>query len=147
MSDQLILIPEHVKQIQLVFEFYRKVLNHPRACLDMDRNFLISRAIGWGYDLESLCLACYGCSVSDFHQGRSSGKWAGKRSTRVMDIFETADKIDSLVEVAEQHIQSESLKEQRRQTQSDVKHVGETMTKEEWARIMAEMKAGIGAGT
>lgn len=144
-AQALVLEKSHTDHVVLIFEFYKHVLNHPRACLDMNRNLMISRALGMGYDLESLCLACYGCSLSSWHMGRDP-KTGGKKFTQVSHIFETADRIDALIEIAEQHLEKEGLKEQREsqsQEMSDM-HISKTFTPESWKTMMAEIKARIG---
>lgn len=55
----------------IVFDHWKKTLNHPRAKLDQKREKLIKSRIKDGYTVETLCDAITGCQLSPWHQGEN----------------------------------------------------------------------------
>jgi len=144
MNDALILQEDHTRNVVNVFEFWKKVLNHPRSHLDAQRNFDISKWLQLGYTVEDLCLAIYGCSKSSWHMGLNP-KTGGQKFTLIRHVFETADKIDYFIETALEDMQKnlDKQKSDELRYEMDSQHVSKTFTPVEWAALMAEIHARI----
>jgi hypothetical protein len=57
------------EQVGEVFDFWKRILNHPRATLDSKRKRLIQTRLKDGYTVGDLCQAIAGCQKSAFHMG------------------------------------------------------------------------------
>jgi hypothetical protein len=61
-------------QINDIFEFWKREMNHPKAKLDDKRIKKIKKAINLGYLTNQLKDAICGCKASPFHQGQNANQ-------------------------------------------------------------------------
>lgn len=61
--------PTAPSAIDLVFDHWRTVMNHPRAALDPKRRKAITAALKIGYTADELREAIDGCKASAWHMG------------------------------------------------------------------------------
>lgn len=59
------------KDIQAVFDYWKSVLDHPKARLDDKRRQRIKARLRDGYSVDDLRSACDGCRSSPYHQGEN----------------------------------------------------------------------------
>ncbi len=85
--------------IQEIFDYWKLVMNHPRARLDAGRDKAIRGMLRVGYSVDDCRMAIEGCAASDFHQGVNdrSGVYDS-----VGLIFRNADKFDKFMDLGEQ---------------------------------------------
>lgn len=69
-------------------------MKHPQAKLDPKLQGLINKAINYGYDVESLCHAIIGCSLTPYNM---SDNERGQRYDGLHIIFRDADQIDRFI--------------------------------------------------
>lgn len=77
-----------------VFEYWKKVMNHPQAIFDDKREKLVRARLKAGYTVDQLCKAIDGCKGSPWHQGQND------RSTVYDDlglILRDASKVDGFM--------------------------------------------------
>lgn len=79
--------------IQIIFDYWRTQLNHPKAILDNKRRRIIQQALK-NYSLERLKQAIIGCSQSKFHMGENPQK---KRYDDISLIFRDSSRIESFI--------------------------------------------------
>jgi 5-methylcytosine-specific restriction endonuclease McrA len=84
---------EQIRPCDVVFEHWRKVMNHPKAALDEKRKALINKNLKL-YSVDDLKLAIDGCSKTPFNMGLNDS------NTRYDDlslILRDADHIDRFI--------------------------------------------------
>lgn len=86
------------ERIEVIFEHYRLVLDHPRARLDVIRRSVISTALSWGYTVDDLQLAIEGVLADPWANGRND---ANRKFHGLERIFGKADTIDHYIELGE----------------------------------------------
>lgn len=62
---------ELTEQIHHVFEFWKSVMDHPKAILDDKRLKIINKALKLGYTGKDLMEAIFGCTLSKHHMGEN----------------------------------------------------------------------------
>lgn len=58
-----------VKNVDVVFDYWKQVMLHPKAIMDSKRKRAIEARLHDGYTVEQIKLAIDGCKASEFHQG------------------------------------------------------------------------------
>lgn len=74
-----------------IFEYWKRVMNHPHSKLDPKRKKLIHQALSLGYSADELCLAIWGCSLTPHNQGHND---RGQRYDGLHIILRDSDQID-----------------------------------------------------
>jgi hypothetical protein len=77
-----------------IFEYWKGKMNHPHAKLDPKRKALIGKALGFGYDIEQLCQAISGCSITPHNMGDNE---RGQRYDGLHVILRDSDQIDRFI--------------------------------------------------
>lgn len=54
-----------------VFDYWKQIMGHKQACLDVKREGAVKARIKDGYTVEQLMAAVDGCKMSPFHQGQN----------------------------------------------------------------------------
>lgn len=80
--------------IQVVFDYWRKVMTHDKAKLDVKRTKEISTALKIGYSVEDLQAAILGCSLTPHNMGSND---SGQRYDGLSIILKNADQIDRFI--------------------------------------------------
>lgn len=75
-----------------VFEFWQQAARHPRARLDDKRSKDISKALRWGYSVDDLKLAVFGCCANPRYGGGQNDR--NTIYTHIGLILRDADHID-----------------------------------------------------
>lgn len=83
-----------INNINVIFEHWRDVMDHPRAKLDNKRKSAIKKALELGYDVEQLKQAITGCSKTPFNMGDND---RGQRYDSITLILRDADHIDRFI--------------------------------------------------
>jgi hypothetical protein len=95
--DPLVDTSKEPSPIEVVVDFYKTHLNHPRTVLTDERRKLVARRLR-EYSPDDLCAAIRGCKMSAFHQGEND------RAT-IYDsmelIFKDAQHVESFIQRAE----------------------------------------------
>lgn len=93
----------HVASTQL-FEYWQRVMNHPRAKLDKKRKRAIEQALKLGYSVPELQKAIDGCKNTPFYMGKND-------NNQVYDdislIFRDAEHIDRFIRNADNSSEGE----------------------------------------
>lgn len=84
--------PEACREI---FEYWKKVMNHPKAKLDKHRCSKITQALKNGYTVEDTKKAIDGCSKTSFNMGQND---RNQKYDDIVLIFKDATHIDSFIE-------------------------------------------------
>ncbi len=79
---------------QKIFKHWKTVMKHPDAKLDSKRKMLIDKALHLGYDVEQLCNAITGCSLTPHNIGNNT---QGQRYDGLHIILRDADQIDRFI--------------------------------------------------
>ena len=79
---------------QEIFKHWKTVMKHPDAKLDSRRKRLIGNALSFGYNIEQLCNAITGCSVTPHNMGDND---QGQRYDGLHIILRDADQIDRFI--------------------------------------------------
>jgi len=74
-----------------LFDYWRSVMQHPRAKLDKNRETKINKALMLGYTLEQLKQAIDGCANTPFNMGKNN---QNKRYDDIGLIYRDADHIE-----------------------------------------------------
>lgn len=85
----------HTKSVQIIFDFWRSKLNHPRAVLDGVRARAIQKALKLGYSEQQLCNAIEGCSFTAWNMGDNPD---GKRYDALTLIFRNSEYIEKFID-------------------------------------------------
>jgi len=80
-------------EVQVIFDYWRRVLKHPGAKLDAKREKVIKNALKL-YSPADLCIAIRGCSKSPYHMGKNT---SGTVYDSLGLILRDADHIDSFI--------------------------------------------------
>ncbi len=83
-----------LSSIQHVFEYWKGVMQHQQANLDVKRSQLIQSALKGGYSVDSLCEAIKGCSLTPHNQGHND---RGQRYDGLHIILRDSDQIDRFI--------------------------------------------------
>lgn len=115
-------------KIKSVFNHWKTVMDHPNAMLDPNRQGLIKKALRFGYNVEQLCDAITGCSLTPHNMGDNE---RGQRYDGLHVILRDSDQIDRFSRNC--HCPPRLVTEADRKTLANVK------TLEQWAyQKMAE---------
>lgn len=68
-TKNIVKLPEKISGVDSVFDYWKIIMNHPKAILDAKRKRAIQARLKDGYSVEQLHEAINGCKRSDFHQG------------------------------------------------------------------------------
>jgi hypothetical protein len=79
---------------QTIFNHWKIIMKHPDAKLDSNRKMLIDRALGFGYNVQQLCNAITGCSMTPHNIGDNE---RGQRYDGLHIILRDADQIDRFI--------------------------------------------------
>lgn len=120
--------PATPKPVQIVFDYWRDTMNHPRAKLDHKRRRVIAARLKDGYSVDTIRLAIDGCKSSPWHQGKN-------KDGRVFDDIELicrdAIKLEQFLKhTQKQHDQTNELdawindQEQSNCIEGEFRHVG-----------------------
>lgn len=60
-----------IEEIEAIFQYWKDLMNHPRARMDEKRKKLISDALKLGYDSDEIKIAILGCSRTPFNMGEN----------------------------------------------------------------------------
>ena len=100
---------------QQIFEHWRTVMAHPSAKLDPKRRALIGKALQSGYDVNELCDAITGCSVTPHNIGDND---RGQRYDGLHVILRDSDQIDRFIH--NRNHPPRAVTEAQRKTQANV---------------------------
>lgn len=81
--------------VNLIFDHWRKVMNHPNAKLDPKRRKIILGALKLKFSVEELCQAITGCSYTPHNRGENAQK---QRYDGLHIIFENAHQIERFID-------------------------------------------------
>jgi len=81
-----------------VFDYWREVMETPRAKMDLKRETAIISLLSIGYEEDDLRAAIDGCKASPFHMGQND---RGTVYNAITLIFRSADKVDAFIAIAE----------------------------------------------
>ena len=84
----------HGSAIATIFEHWQTTMNHPKSKLDSSRNSWISKALKIGYNVQQLCDAITGCSLTPHNMGDNE---RGERYDGLHVILKNADQIDRFI--------------------------------------------------
>jgi uncharacterized phage protein (TIGR02220 family) len=87
------------EEINVVFDYWKKVTGKKSARLDDKRKKLVSARLKEGYSVEDLCLAIDGNKLSPFHQGNND---TGKVHDSLGLILRDAEKVDQFIGYTQQ---------------------------------------------
>lgn len=85
------------RSIVEVFEYWKQILQHPKAKLDRKRKQKIAAALKQEFTISQLKQAIDGCSKSQFHMGQNA---QGKRYDGIDLIFRDAGHIEQFIDCA-----------------------------------------------
>ena len=88
---------------------------HPQAKLDPKREALIRKALNFGYNVEQLCQAITGCSITPHNTGQND---RGQRFDGLHVILRDSDQIDRFMH--NYHYPPCALSDAERKTQANV---------------------------
>lgn len=77
-----------------IFEYWKSVMKHPRAKLDLPRKRKIQSALNLEYSVEQLKVAIDGCANTPFNMGQNEQK---KRYDGIQLIFRDAEHIERFI--------------------------------------------------
>ncbi len=79
---------------QHLFEYWKRVINHPESQLDARRRQLIARTLKLGYSVEALYQGILGCSLTPHNQGQNE---RGQGFDGLHIILRDSDPIDCFI--------------------------------------------------
>lgn len=82
------------KNVEEIFRYWQKVMNHPRARLDKKRRAKIEQSLKSGYSLDELKQAIDGCAKTPFNMGQNN---QGQRYDGLELILRDAEHIDRFI--------------------------------------------------
>ena len=123
--------PDEVAEI---FSYWRDIMGHTRAKMDIKRAQVIRDRLRDGYTVEDLCLAIDGCASSSFHMGMNDRHTAYDSITL---ILRDADHVDRFISMGEQARRIIDAREQRK----EVSGPRTPPTEEEKARVRELLKS------
>jgi len=115
---------------QTIFEHWKAVMLHPQAKLDPKRTALIRKALNFGYNVEQLCQAITGCSLTPHNIGQND---RGQRYDGLHVILRDSDQIDRFMH--NYHYPPRILSEAERKTAVNVQSL------KHW--VNQKMQAGV----
>lgn len=96
--EQSLELTKEPSSVFVVFDHWKKTLNHPKARFDKKRKSKIAQALK-NYSPEDLCLAVDGCKASRWHMGDN----ADKRIHDSIDlIFRDTERIERFIAIQSQ---------------------------------------------
>lgn len=107
--------PVELEATQHIFEHWKSVMEHPRAKLDPKRRSLIRKALSFGYDVQALCDAITGCSLTPHNRGDND---RNQRYDGLHVILRDSDQIDRFMHNC--HYPPRRLTEAERKTKANV---------------------------
>ena len=97
------------KIIYEVFDYWRTVMNHPKAILDKKRKTIIAKTLkSYNNDSANLKLAVDGCAQSGFHMGKNP---LGEVYDSIELILRDADHVEKFIQLAEKKKNQKSVVE------------------------------------
>ena len=100
---------------QEIFKHWKTTMKHPDAKLDSKRKMLIDKALSLGYDIEQLCNAITGCSVTPHNIGDND---RGQRYDGLHVILRDADQIDRFI--YHYHYPPQPIRDADKRTQGNI---------------------------
>ncbi len=100
---------------QEIFKHWKTTMKHPDAKLDSKRKMLIAKALSLGYDIEQLCNAITGCSVTPHNMGDND---RGQRYDGLHVILRDADQIDRFI--YHYHYPPQPIRDADKRTQGNI---------------------------
>jgi hypothetical protein len=80
--------------IQQIFNHWKIIMDHPNAQVDLNRQELINKALNLGYDVNNICYAITGCSLTPYNMGKND---RGERYDGLHVILRDANQIDRFI--------------------------------------------------
>lgn len=108
-------LPTNPDPVRRIFEHWKTVMNHPNAKLDGKRMSLIRKALNFGYDVQAICKAIRGCSLTPHNMGDND---RGQRYDGLHVILRDADQIDRFI--YNEHTPPKPIRDADRQIQGNV---------------------------
>lgn len=88
--------PQVADAVSLVFEYWRKIMNHPKAVLDKKRKRHLEEALA-KYSVDELKQAIDGCASNEWYMGKND---RGTVFDAIHVIFKDSDKIEGFIRMA-----------------------------------------------
>ena len=89
-----VFLGENSAAVTELFDYWKLVMNHPKAKLDNARKKKIIAAIKLGFSVDKLKQAIDGCSKSPWHMGNNDQK---KKYDNISLVFRNAEKIEQFI--------------------------------------------------
>ena len=117
------------EMVNLVFEHWKKTLNHPRAVLGKKRSDCISKAIALGYSNEQLMAAVDGCAKSTWHMGANDD---GKVHDGITLIFRDEEHIERFISFNTQVNHAKNKRSDENGNQGNRRRTGAERSEDYW---------------
>lgn len=120
------------ESVAAVFNYWRDIMGHSRARMDLARAKVIRARLADGYSPDDLMLAVDGCAASAFHMGENDRQ---TRYDSISLILRDADHTDKFIAIGEQARRMIAAREARREQTAQQDQERKPPTEEEKARV------------